>query len=185
MPASDNPYKFLRANIPAVYIYYSWYLWRNSKFILLPDMSMVKCKTAVYPLLTHWRYCSLALSHWSVSADCVMALVLQGNRPSANRGCHNPMAGKEGMVQSWWSPRLLLVSLFIDMICYDIHQQMVHWLIVVDLSTKLFTCLFSGLKVSTSPTISTHGITIARSPKYRPIDMARAVNISTFGIYGQ
>ena len=41
MPASDNPYKFLRANIPAVYIYYSWYLWRNSRFILLPDMSMV------------------------------------------------------------------------------------------------------------------------------------------------
>ena len=26
-------------------------------------MSMALCKTAVSPLLTHWRYCSLALSH--------------------------------------------------------------------------------------------------------------------------
>ena len=25
--------------------------------------SMVQCKTAVSPLITHWRYCSLALSH--------------------------------------------------------------------------------------------------------------------------
>ena len=25
---------------------------------------MTQCKTAVFPLLTHWRYCSLALSHW-------------------------------------------------------------------------------------------------------------------------
>ena len=27
---------------------------------------MGECKTAVSPLLTHWRYCSLALNHWSV-----------------------------------------------------------------------------------------------------------------------
>ena len=26
----------------------------------------MQCKTAVYPLLTHWRYCSLALSHRNV-----------------------------------------------------------------------------------------------------------------------
>ena len=26
-------------------------------------MSTTLCKTAVFPLLTHWRYCSLALSH--------------------------------------------------------------------------------------------------------------------------
>ena len=25
---------------------------------------MVKCKTAVSPLLMHWRYCSFAISHW-------------------------------------------------------------------------------------------------------------------------
>ena len=29
----------------------------------LCPMSMIKCKTAVSPLLMHWRYCSLALSH--------------------------------------------------------------------------------------------------------------------------
>ena len=29
---------------------------------------MVQCKTAVSPLLTHWRYCSLALSHRHVCA---------------------------------------------------------------------------------------------------------------------
>ena len=28
-------------------------------------ISMAKCKTAVTPLLTHWSYCSLALSHQS------------------------------------------------------------------------------------------------------------------------
>ena len=28
-----------------------------------PTISMASCKTAVSPLLTHWKYCSLALSH--------------------------------------------------------------------------------------------------------------------------
>ena len=28
------------------------------------QISMAQCKTAVSPLLTHWRYCSLAQSHW-------------------------------------------------------------------------------------------------------------------------
>ena len=31
--------------------------------IMMAYISMVKCKTAVSPLLTHWRYCSLALNH--------------------------------------------------------------------------------------------------------------------------
>ena len=30
-------------------------------------MSMAQCKTAVTPLLTHWSYCSLLLSHWYIS----------------------------------------------------------------------------------------------------------------------
>ena len=34
-------------------------------------ISMVLCKTAISPLLTHWRYCSLALSHrYWISAGC-------------------------------------------------------------------------------------------------------------------
>ena len=28
--------------------------------------SMALCKTAVTPVLTHWSYCSLALSHWII-----------------------------------------------------------------------------------------------------------------------
>ena len=30
-------------------------------------ISMAQCKTAVTPLLTHWSYCSLQLSHWYMS----------------------------------------------------------------------------------------------------------------------
>ena len=30
------------------------------------DISMVLCRTAVSALLTHWKYCSFALSHWYV-----------------------------------------------------------------------------------------------------------------------
>ena len=29
-------------------------------------ISMTQCKTTVTPLLTHWSYCSLALSHWYI-----------------------------------------------------------------------------------------------------------------------
>ena len=32
-------------------------------YILLIDLSITQCNTAVSPLLTQWRYCSLALSH--------------------------------------------------------------------------------------------------------------------------
>ena len=35
---------------------------------------MAKCKTAVSPLLTHWRYCSLALSHRYIT--CFLTLLL-------------------------------------------------------------------------------------------------------------
>ena len=34
-----------------------WYCWMN-------PISMAWCKTAVSPLLTYWRYCTPALSHW-------------------------------------------------------------------------------------------------------------------------
>ena len=37
-------------------------------------ISMVQCKNAVTPLLTHWSYCSLALSHW-VSLSCTNSLI--------------------------------------------------------------------------------------------------------------
>ena len=37
-------------------------LWGNNSTV-----SMALCKTAVTPLLTHWSYCSLALSHQYVS----------------------------------------------------------------------------------------------------------------------
>ena len=43
--------------------------WAISVITVLPhtgmnNTSMAKCKTAVTPLLTHWSYCSLALSYW-------------------------------------------------------------------------------------------------------------------------
>ena len=38
------------------------YIW--SQYI-----TMAQCKTAVTPLLTHWSYCSLALSHWFKDDD--------------------------------------------------------------------------------------------------------------------
>ena len=33
-------------------------------------ISMAWCKTAVTPLLTHWSYCRLALSHWCILTHC-------------------------------------------------------------------------------------------------------------------
>ena len=36
---------------------------QNQTWILHNIISMASCKTAVTPLLTHWSYCSLALSH--------------------------------------------------------------------------------------------------------------------------
>ena len=36
--------------------------WHNRGHSVFCRMSMASCKTAVSPLLTHWRYCSLALS---------------------------------------------------------------------------------------------------------------------------
>ena len=39
---------------------------------LVKHILMDKCKTAVSPLLMHWRYCSLALSHWY--AVCISAV---------------------------------------------------------------------------------------------------------------
>ena len=35
----------------------------SASCVLTYIFSMVQCKTAVSPLLMHWRYCSLALSH--------------------------------------------------------------------------------------------------------------------------
>ena len=54
-----------------------WYMvisfpWFSAETIKVKtyDMLMAKCKTAVSPLLMHWRYCSLALRHgwmWHIS----------------------------------------------------------------------------------------------------------------------
>ena len=47
-------------------IFFMWAFKGNVNVTLLrstKNMSMVWCKTAVSPLLTHWRYCSLALTH--------------------------------------------------------------------------------------------------------------------------
>ena len=45
-----------------------WKPWYGHSYVLVTkigvrDKSMAHCKTALSPLLTHWRYCSLALSH--------------------------------------------------------------------------------------------------------------------------
>ena len=37
-----------------------WWIASNANNVFMP---MTQCKTAVTPLLTHWSYCSLALSH--------------------------------------------------------------------------------------------------------------------------
>ena len=42
-------------------------------------MSLAQCKTALIPLLTHWSYCSLALSHLN---NDVIAFVLSADRIS-------------------------------------------------------------------------------------------------------
>ena len=40
------------------------------------DISMALCKSAVSPVLMHWRYCSLALSHLSLVQDCSISIAL-------------------------------------------------------------------------------------------------------------
>ena len=50
-------------------------IYRETHCWLATHISMAWCKTAVTPLLTHWSYCSLALSLWFASmnmVNCVM-----------------------------------------------------------------------------------------------------------------
>ena len=50
-------------------------------------ISMAQCKTAVTPLLTHWSYCSLTLSHWYISGsrqNFQMAMHCGNNRFPSN-----------------------------------------------------------------------------------------------------
>ena len=52
------------------------------------NASMAQCKTAVSPLLTHWRYCGLALSYWYVhvflSISRVVGVTVNTLRPRKN-----------------------------------------------------------------------------------------------------
>ena len=48
----------------------------NSSCIL---MSMAWCKTAVTPVLMHWSYCSLALSHQCVYYPCIILLTFSAS----------------------------------------------------------------------------------------------------------
>ena len=41
----------------------AWRMWQTHLYVWKRRISMVLCKTAVTPLLTHWSYCSLALSY--------------------------------------------------------------------------------------------------------------------------
>ena len=64
----SRPRVYRRSNVGLVCLAYSLtdidFWWCNST-------SMALCKTAVSPLLTHWRYCSVALSNWQhVSHPC-------------------------------------------------------------------------------------------------------------------
>ena len=38
--------------------------WNLQRVSITQCISMVQCKTAITPLLTHWSDCSLALNHW-------------------------------------------------------------------------------------------------------------------------
>ena len=54
------------------------YMWCLFVSQVLNTMSMALCKTAVSPLLTHWRYCSLVLSHrcYPFNLDQIMTYTL-------------------------------------------------------------------------------------------------------------
>ena len=59
---SNFPYLIFKFTIPYIQIYdilYSNLLHLIFKF----TVSVAQCKSALSPLLMHWRYCSLALSH--------------------------------------------------------------------------------------------------------------------------
>ena len=69
----------------------SYVIWSKTTqtFVWSSNISMVLCKTAVTPFLTHWNYCSLALSHgyvlcvpWSMhTACCSFLMMLLSYRP--------------------------------------------------------------------------------------------------------
>ena len=62
-------------------------------------ITMVLGKTAVTPLLTHWRYCSLALNHWYKTTHTSIM-----NMKPGTRKIHTPKP-----MTSWWA-RLRLKS---------------------------------------------------------------------------
>ena len=51
------------------------YQW-NSEGNLSNDMSMALCRTEISPLLMHWRYCSLALSHQCIAHEYTACTIL-------------------------------------------------------------------------------------------------------------
>ena len=53
----------------------------NNLICSILDISMTQCKTAVTPLLMHWSYCSLALSHWYIpykAQTCIANIISMG-----------------------------------------------------------------------------------------------------------
>ena len=75
--------------------------------------SMAWCKTAVSPLLTHWRYCSLALSHRNVKYgnDISVVLVTRWRWLFAGPGVLSPrvqpaMAPCRGLYPPQWKYQL-------------------------------------------------------------------------------
>ena len=56
---------------------------------------MALCKTAVSPLLTHWRYCSLALSH-RLTSLWPAAVVVQGKCPARGGDCKPQLRAGRG-----------------------------------------------------------------------------------------
>ena len=65
--------------------------------------SMAECNTAVSPVLTHWRYCSLALSHrslptsiWYTADTGIFTMVTIGDTPG-------PVSAVPDAVGSTWT----------------------------------------------------------------------------------
>ena len=75
---------------------------------MVSHILMTWCKTAVTPLLTHWSYCSLALSHRYHSIICFMSwiMALWGLRI---QGISGPVLG------SWYWP----ANIFVTIRCYS------------------------------------------------------------------
>ena len=78
----------------------------------LHTISMAQCKTAVIPLLTHWSYCSLALSHrfCYITASHSISPLLTFQHPWVRALPITLMSTLMSCLRLAWSSRMMLFS---------------------------------------------------------------------------